>query len=91
MEFERKKTEGQKFKINTCRTHFGSTSKEIVIRVKRLSPLKQKIFLRYKNTFISLNNPSTFDLISFILHDNFIHTSIYNFTEYLLILNLRLL
>lgn len=29
---------------NKCRGRFGSTSKEIVIRVKRLSPLKQKNF-----------------------------------------------
>ena len=67
----KRRTKGQKFKINTCRGRFG---KEIVIRVKHLSPLKQRNFSTYyKNTFISLNNLSNFTLIPIILRGNFIH------------------
>lgn len=67
----KRRTKGQKFKINTCRGRFR---KEIVIRVKRLSPLKQRNFSTYyKNTFISLNNLSNFTLIPIILRGNFIH------------------
>lgn len=50
---------------------------------------KQRNFSTYyKNTFISLNNPSNFNLIPFILRGNFIHTHIhthtliYNLIEY---------
>lgn len=47
----KRRTKGQKFKINTCRGRFG---KEIVIRVKHLSPLNKGIFLRIIRTLLFL-------------------------------------
>lgn len=51
MEKRKRRTKGQKFKINTCRGRFG---KEIVIRVKHLSPLNKGIFLRIIRTLLFL-------------------------------------